>query len=160
MRCYKRICFAISKAAIGEHREWLSVIESDNRELAREAMAPAVLNPELHFVFGIGGLPLRFYKGSADEKTGKSLKRQYPEIHAFQFVMEFVDQPVYDRVLRLAVEIDDAGEVTGVVLVQLDKEGNPHNPWPIQLDIPVSKVVTPFRSTDKEKEIGAPPVGL
>jgi hypothetical protein len=157
VRAYKRTCFEIAKAAIGEHREWISVIENEERERAREALAPAVLNPELHFVFAVGGVPLRFYRGSADEKTEKSLKRQYPEINAHQLVMEYVPEPVLDRVLRLAVETDDLGEVTRVVLVQLDEDGNPHNPWDIPVDM--APKVSQFRAIDKEKEIAAPSVG-
>lgn len=157
VRAYKRTCFAIAKASIGAHKEWLSVIETEERERARELLAPSVLNPELHFVFSIGGVPLRFYRGAADEPTNKSLKRHYPEITAHQFVMEYVPEPIFDRILRLAVETDDLGEVTRVVLVQLDEDGIPHNPWDIALS--ATPKVAQFRAVDKEIEIAAPTVG-
>lgn len=157
VRAYKRTCYAIAKAAIGDHKEWLSVIENEIRERVREEMAPEVLNPELHFVFAVGGVPLRFYRGLADEPTNKSLKRQYPEIHAQQLLMEYVPEPVFDRVLRLAVETDELGEVSRVVLVQLDEKGNPYRPWEIPLG--AAPKVSQFRAVEKEKELGAPPVG-
>lgn len=156
VRAYKRTCFAIAKGSIGEHQEWLSVIENEVRERVREEMAPEVLNPELHFVFAVGGVPLRFYRGSADEPTNKSLKRQYPEIHAQQLLMDYVPEPVFDRVLRLAVETNELGEVTRVVLVHLDEKGNPHNPWEISLG--AAPKVSQFRAIEKETEIGAPSV--
>lgn len=157
-RAYKRSCYAIAKGAVGEHKAWLSVIEDDVRRLARDTMAPAVLNPELHFVFGIGETPLRFYRGSADEQTDKSLKRRYPEVTAYQAVLDFVGEPEFDNVLRLVVETDEQGEVARVVLVELDADGNPHVPYTIPLDTTAPKVAQ-FRPQEKERELGAPQVG-
>jgi hypothetical protein len=157
VRSYKRICYEIAKASVGQYRAWLSVIENEERIRVRKALAPAVLNPELHFVFGIGGMPLRFYRGLADEQTNKSLKQHYPELFAYQHCLEFVAEPIMDRVLRLAVETDDLGQVTRVVLVQLDEDGIPHNPWTIPLN--TTPKITQFRAVEKEKELEAPKVG-
>lgn len=116
-RAYARICHAIVKAAQSEWAEWLSMIEDSG----------------LRFVFGIGGVPLRFYKGDAEQSKPRQLHRHYPEIQAQQLALEFCQAPEFDRVFRLAVETDELGEVESVTLVQLDLQGVPHNPWRIPL---------------------------
>lgn len=156
-RSYKRVCYEIAKSSIGRFKDWLSIVEEDSRKKKRVKIAPAVLNPELHFVFAIGGVPLRFYKGAADEPTGKALNQRHPEIDMFQLALEFVQAPEFDKVLRLAVETDEIGEVERVVLVELDLDGKPYNPWVIPLE--TAPKVTQFRAQDKEKELGEPRVG-
>lgn len=63
-RSHERSMHAITNAAQGIAADWLQVVE-----------------PGLHFVFAIGGVPFRFYRGEADSPPTRSLRRNFPEIN-------------------------------------------------------------------------------
>ncbi len=112
-RGHERTIFAITNAASGIASEWLTVIE-----------------PGLHFVFGIGGVPVRFYRGDAESPPTKSLKRNYPEIAA-QNQMTFTtpgfeaprpDPDTKEYFFRVAVETDIDGRADRIVLVEVAED--------------------------------------
>lgn len=119
-RAYVRACHAISQAAQFRYREWLRVIEDDG----------------LHFVFTIGGVPLRFYRGLMDESNPRYRIRKLPEIVAQQSAFAFMKELAFqEMVLRLNFETDNRGEVARVSLVRLESRGNPHHIH----DIPIER---------------------
>jgi hypothetical protein len=152
-RVYARTCRAIMEAS--QHYDWLTIIEDTG----------------LHFVFALGGLPLRFYKGEPDKAPARSLRRNLPEIHAHQFSL-FGEQasPRVDEILRIAVETDSNGEAERITLVQLvedEGEGEVLNSWAIDFDsmptvVPIEKIregvalppakVLPFKTEEKKEE--------
>jgi hypothetical protein len=164
-RIYSRSCYAIVKAS--EQYDWLTVVEDTG----------------LHFVFGIG-VPLRFYKGEPEKTPARSLRRNFPEIHAHQLAL-FGQQPERaDDILRIAVESDEHGEAERMTLVQLvamdEDEGDEHlrdsdgreilNRWPINFKAvpsvaPIEKrrdgvvqqpaKVLPFKTETKEEDENA-----
>lgn len=107
-RAHERTLFAISNAATGIATTWLRVIE-----------------PGLHFVFAIGSVPVRFYRGEADHPPTKSLRRNYPEIEAAQTSFSFpgfsapATADAREYVWRVAIETDIDGKVARVVLVEV-----------------------------------------
>lgn len=134
-RGYEWSCFAIREAA--KTWDWLAVIE-----------------PGRHFVFAIGGVPLRFYRGEPDHVRPASLVRNYPEIAAQQLAFSFPGLAPTDRFFRLAVETDAAGEVARTSLVMVDDAGDPVDHWVIPLD----EVVVPLYREEKSIDVGPPPV--
>lgn len=106
-RAHERTAFAITNAASGIASDWLTVIE-----------------PGLHYVFAIGGVPIRFYRGEADSPPTKSLRRNFPEILAqtqMAFAAPGFSQPkgAQEYVWRIAIETDADGRVSRIVLVEV-----------------------------------------
>jgi len=116
---YSRSCFLLARAAEGEYSDWLSIVEDAG----------------LHFVFAIGGVPLRFYKGEPEHPKSNSLRRNLPEVRAQQQAFQFMEHSdSADKVLRLALETNEAGAVETVSLVELDDLGRPLNSFSLHLD--------------------------
>lgn len=107
---YARSIHAITLAAEASGG-WLKVIESG-----------------LHFVFAVGGVPLRFYRGEPENPPGTSLWRRFPEIEAQQLAFDFAHRKI-DGVLRLAVATNEQGEASSVTLVQLEESGEVIDSW-------------------------------
>lgn len=129
-RVYARTCYALL-SAVDVWPEWLSVVEDTG----------------LHFVFAIGGVPLRFYKGEPDNAPVRSLRRNYPEIRAHQMALFGESQDRADEILRFAVETDEFGEAETITLVQLDMDGATLDSWPIEFTF-----ATGVSSIEKPKE--------
>lgn len=112
-RSHERTLFAIINAAAGIASSWLSVIE-----------------PGLHFVFAVGSVPLRFYRGEAEHPPTKSLQRNYAEIVQAQtsmFSLPGFATPVRNDLRaylwRIAIETNFDGSVDRVVLVEVSEDG-------------------------------------
>jgi hypothetical protein len=102
----------------------------------------AVLDDSAHFVFVIGsngqGVPVRFYRGSADEPTERTLRRQ--EVEAQQLSLALGEQAAEGLVFRFAVETGEAGRVDRVVFLALRGDDQVECCWPIPLEVPVPAV--------------------
>jgi hypothetical protein len=81
--------------AFGRHR-LLRVAESGSHNWLR------VLDDSHHFVFLIEDVPVRFYRGPADDPTARTLRRQ--EVEARQLGLALGDDVADGLVFRLAVE--------------------------------------------------------
>ena len=78
-----------------------------------------VLSDSLEFVFAIGGVPIRFYRGDGDNPSNKQLACCHTEIQQ----LSLIDQQANgDLIWRLAVETDAAGFTTKIVLVGFEFE--------------------------------------
>lgn len=128
---YARTFHRIGQASQSrEHGSWLSVVDQRG----------------LHFVFGIGGVPLRFYRSDEDNAAPpRALRRFYPELEAQQEAFAFDSEPEAERFMRLAVETGVDGEVSRVVFVQVDGTGAVFNPWSIPLDAEGTSLTLPTR---------------
>jgi len=98
-----------------------------------------ILDETAHFVFLIGGnrqgVPVRFYRGPADEPTERTLRRQ--EIEAQQLTLALGEEAAEGRVFRLAVETGDNGQVDRVVFLAFRGEDRVECFWPIPLGAPM-----------------------
>jgi hypothetical protein len=95
-----------------------------------------VLDDSHHFVFLIDRVPVRFYRGAADDPTDRTLRRQ--EIEAQQLTLALGDSQAVDDglVFRLAVETGEAGRVERVVFVALRGEADAVECfWPVPLEV-------------------------
>lgn len=152
---YGRSCHAILRAT-RDYPEWLSIVEGGKiDDEGREA------EWALHFVFAIGGVPLRFYRGEPDDIPSRSLAKNLPEIHMQQLAFAYDPEPEkLDLALRLAVETDALGEVTTVTLVKvLEANGQPVGKgWTID-DSQQPRKVASFNRKEEGRDLGKPRVG-
>ena len=138
-RVYARTCFALQQAA--NQFEWLTILPEDEKPL--------------RFTFAIGSIPIRFYRGEAGDPPGRYVSVSYAELSQQQLAFQIDGIRLLDQILRLAVEIDTKREVSGVFLVELDKQGNVTEAYKIPFEIE-SGNVAPLRS----KPIDVPPPQL
>lgn len=119
-RRYAWNCHGIVRGS-SKYKEWLSIVDGGGYLEGTDTYWTA-----LHFVFAIGGVPLRFYRGKPSGVPSNSLVIWAPEIDARQTSLFGSSSPYILglKALRLAVEIDETGEVSRITLVQVDKEDN------------------------------------
>ncbi|HVX39181.1 MAG TPA: hypothetical protein VHB25_06375 [Gemmatimonadaceae bacterium] len=121
---YQWEAFGIREAAKGRFREWLYVPGKDS---------------EVELTFLIGGptgVPIKFYRADTDGQPARTLRVSYPELRAKQTLLELGDPLPADTVLRLAIEVDAAGYVEKITLVQLNGAGEVLYDWPVPLEQP------------------------
>lgn len=144
-RSHERTIYAISRLAGTAGFEWLSILE-----------------PGLHFVFAIGGVPIRFYRGEADHPPTRSLRRNYPEIKAAQLSFELPGLQVVEateHLWRLAIETDVDGRVFRIVAVAVSDECV-ISTWDVPLSAPVRVVVDAATPPREGRELPPPEVKL
>ncbi len=89
-----------------------------------------------HFVFLIDQVPVRFYRGMADDPTARTLRRQ--EAEAQQLGLALGDEMAEGLIFRLALEADAKGGVDRVVFLALrGEEGHAECAWSVSLEAPV-----------------------
>jgi hypothetical protein len=97
-----------------------------------------VLDDSAHFVFVIGsngqGVPVRFYRGAADDPTERTLKRQ--EMESEQLCLALGEEAAEGLVFRFAVETGEGGRVERVVFLALRGEDRVEWFWPVPLELP------------------------
>ena len=102
----------------------------------------AVLDDSAHFVFVIGaagegeGVPVRFFRGAADEPTERALRRQEMEVQ--QLSLALGEGAAEGLAFRLAVETGEAGQVEWVVFLALRGEDRVECFWPVSLEPPAT----------------------
>ncbi|MDQ2804946.1 MAG: hypothetical protein M3Y41_20580 [Pseudomonadota bacterium] len=97
-----------------------------------------VMDDSHHFVFLIDQVPVRFYRGLAEDPTVRTLRRQ--ESEAQQLGLALGDDLAAGLVFRLAVETNATGGVERIVFLALrGEEGHAECAWPIPLDIPAAQ---------------------
>jgi hypothetical protein len=117
--------FQISKAVTDGSFPWLSIID-----------------PSMQFVFRIGAVPMRFYRGEADDPTPRTLRQSFPELRQFSLFPKGTEARDYTH--RLAVETDIDGAVTSIKYVATNGD-TPEFFW----DIPLTASVAPIRPVDE-----------
>ena len=91
-----------------------------------------VLDGTQHFVFLVDGVPVRFFRGDAEDPTPRTLRRQEAEATQLSLALGTAAQGL---VFRLAVETDEAGAVSRVVFLALrGEEGRAECFWPVPLE--------------------------
>jgi len=118
-RVYSRSRFRIRQ--LSQQHAWLTIVDEE---------------PNLRFTFAIEGIPVRFYKGSPDDPPAHYLVVTYGELLQRQL---FEHRPL-DRILRIAVETDREGRVSTVKLVELDEAGEATGVYLIPFAVALSNV--------------------
>ncbi len=93
----------------------------------------SVLDQSHHFVFLVEDVPVRFFRGPADEPTARTLRRQQNE--ARQLDLALGEDLAHGLVFRLALEAGAGGGVDRVVFLALrGEEGHVECFWPVPID--------------------------
>ncbi len=120
--------------AFGKHR------------LARAASSGAhnwlgVLDESHAFVFLIEDVPVRFYRGLAEEPTARALRRHEQEAEQLALALGNAAEGL---VFRLAVETGEGGRVERVVFLTLrGEEGEAACVWPVPLEVAAEASAVP-----------------
>ena len=97
-----------------------------------------VMDDSHHFVFLIDQVPVRFYRGFAEEPTVRTLRRQ--EAEAQQLSLALGSDAAEGLVFRLAIETGITGNVERVVFLALrGEEGRTECAWPVPLEMPAEQ---------------------
>jgi hypothetical protein len=97
-----------------------------------------VIQPGMQFVFRIGEVPVRFYKGAPDEPNKRTLRQTYSELNQLSlFGLDEITSS--ERIYRFAIETDFDGAVAAISFVVLDGE-TPVLTWNVPLDEPVVRI--------------------
>ena len=103
-----------------------------------------VLDDSHHFVFLIDQVPVRFYRGLAEDPTVRTLRRQ--EAESRQLGLALGDDASEGLAFRLAVETNVLGSVERIVFLALRGEsGAAECVWPIPLEVLATKNDAPFQ---------------
>jgi hypothetical protein len=103
---------------------------------SREHSWLRVMDDSHHFVFLIDQVPVRFYRGFAEEPTARTLRRQ--EAESQQLGLALGTDAAEGLVFRLAIETGVTGGAERIVFLALrGEQGNAECVWPIPLEMPV-----------------------
>jgi hypothetical protein len=98
----------------------------------------SVMDDSHHFVFLIDQVPVRFFRGLAEDPTTRTLRRQ--EAEAQQLSLALGGDAADGLVFRLAVETNATGGVERIVFLALrGEEGSAECTWPIPLELPAAQ---------------------
>lgn len=142
-RFFRRACFRIKELVGGPLYPWLTI-----------------LDPSFHFVFGLGGVPIRFFHGDEERRNPRAGRVYGAEAEARESQIElfpdfFKNDP---RAWRMMVVTEDSeGPVLRVAMVRVDEQGEIQDSWTIPLEDKVVPFTTVEGAPKKGVEI-APPV--
>ena len=119
-----------------------------------------ILNPTMQFVFTVGGVPVRFYRGEPDDPNVRTLKQTFSELQQLSLfsadeLIKLAAEPLY----RFAIETDLDGVITAITFVVLAGD-TPALTWKVPLDEPVTKVSPLWIEGSEGVELPAPSVGI
>lgn len=97
-RAFRACCYAISTRAASGEAGWLAVTDASR-----------------HFMFRVGLIPLRFYRGDPEDPTHRTKGQSFPELQQLSLV--FPGEDMRALVCRLAVETDLEGRAAGIYCV-------------------------------------------
>lgn len=132
--------YQISKAVADGRFTWLSLID-----------------PSKQFIFAIGIVPVRFYRGEAEEPTSRTIRQAYLELS--QLSLFPVDAEAREYAHRLAVETDIDGGVTSIKYVAMIGDV-PEYYWDIPLTGSVAAIHSVGVKPTKGVELPPPPVDI
>lgn len=117
-----------------------------------------VIDRSLQLIFKIGEVPVRIYKGDADEPTDRTLRQSLGELRQLDLLFDERDEG-RDLAYRFAVETDVDGSVLAVKFVGLRGETAVLN-WDVPLDGDVLVAGAVGRPVTESIELAAPTVGV
>lgn len=144
-RALERQIDAIKKLA--EVEPWLTILEEGR-----------------HFVFQVGSVPMRFYKGHASKPKPNSLQQRVPELTAQQRAFPFAEDQHW--IWRFAIETEVTGRVARIVAVEVslstkggkEKVIDVRSLWEVPLGGNVSTVASVSSMKREGKQLDKPKV--
>ena len=116
-----------------------------------------VIDRTLQLIFTIGEVPVRIYRGEANEPTDRTRRQSFNELRQLGFSFDERDEG-RDLAYRYAVETDLDGSVLAIKFVGLRRETAILN-WDVPIDV-TSGDGTVGRPATESVELEAPPVGV
>ena len=118
-----------------------------------------VINPGKRFIFAIGAVPIRFYRGFHTDPPARTLA--FSPIELNQLSLAFDDSQVYRALKwRFAIETDFLGLPSSIMFAGLSgDDGSVVHSWPIAFDQLTNVQAQPPR-VDDVIELPAPVVGV
>lgn len=117
-----------------------------------------IVDPSMQFVFSIGGVPVRFYRGEPDDPTSRTLKQSFPELAQLSlFSREELEKLGSQTLYRFAVETDIDGSLSAIAFVVLNGE-TPLLTWSVPLDDAVTRIAPMWVEGSEGVELPAPAV--
>lgn len=119
-----------------------------------------IIDPGMQFIFTIGGVPVRFYRGTPDDPNERTLKQTFSELKQLSlFAAEELIQLTPDPAYRFAVETDLDGAIAAITFAVLAGD-TPVLTWLVPLDEPVTKISPLWVSGSDGVDLPAPAVGI
>lgn len=112
----------------------------------------------LQLIFKIGDVPVRIYKGEAEEPTDRTLRQSFGELRQLEMLFPEHDEG-RDLAYRFAVETDIDGSVLAMKFVGLRGESAVLI-WDVPLDGASASAGTVGREATESVELAPPIVGL
>jgi len=143
---YARSCRRIKDLATSGKHPWLGIID-----------------PSRRFIFSIGGMSMRMYRGDSRRPPERSLRSFVTELVAMQMDLPFEESSFMRDdagwVWRMAIETDISGLVVRVVVFQTNPARNVRHLFEIPMRGAVAEIspVTPLERPGKE--LSPAPVG-
>lgn len=139
-RAYRFGQFRILQADAEKRFPWLSILDST-----------------LRFIFAVGLVPVRFYRGDAEEPSSKTCRVTFPELD--QLTIAFPGEEAHPMVYRFAVETDYDGSVLAIKFVGL-RHQQVVLCWEVPLPIATVMTLAPITIGDEGVDLPEPQVGL
>lgn len=117
-----------------------------------------VIDRSLQLIFKIGEVPVRIYRGDADEPTDRTMRQSFNELKQLGLLFDERDEG-HSLVYRFAIETDFDGSVLAVKFVGLRGKAAVLN-WDVPLDLAASAAGTVGRAATESIELTAPLVGV
>ena len=112
----------------------------------------------LQLIFKVGEIPVRIYKGDAEDPTNRTLRQSFGELNQLSLLFSEDDEG-RDLAYRFAIETDVDGSVLAIRFVGLRGESAILN-WNVPLDDALAFTGTVGRAASESIEVPAPQVGL
>lgn len=117
-----------------------------------------VIDRTLQLIFKIGEIPVRIYRGDADEPTDRTARQSLNELKQLSLLFDAHDDG-HALAYRFAIETDVDGSVLTVKFVGLRGKTAVLN-WDVPLDLTVSAAGTVGRAATESVDLTAPIVGV
>lgn len=113
-----------------------------------------VVSPTKGFVFTIGLVPLRFYRGLPSRPPQTTLAVRHDELR--QQSLAFGDSEMGELKWRFSIETDGAGNPVNILLVGHTPDGSVECFWPIPFEADVTSIRAPDYEEPTEVQIPPP----
>lgn len=118
-----------------------------------------IINPKMGFVFSIGSVPVRFYRGNLLKPPFRTLASSAQELKQMSLAFPAAEEHYKDLRWRFAIETDFLGEPSSVIFAALSGDnGSVVYHWKLPFEIAVVNIDAAFIRSDDVVELPAPTV--
>ena len=118
-----------------------------------------IINPKMGFVFSIGSVPVRFYRGNLLKPPFRTLASSAQELKQMSLAFPSAEEHYKDLRWRFAIETDFLGEPSSVIFAALSGDnGSVVYHWKLPFEIADVNIDAAFIRSDDIVELPAPTV--